>query len=204
MSPKEVAEASGINYFAYYEYENLKLKAKKWTRIKGGEYIFEWRPSALKIAKFWNKLPEDLFPEVTQSVRHTNSYFKASETEVKKYLAGTRHNVPLLPEDVPEKVIFIKEIMPLVLEGVQKYINTYTQFEPNAENRARNAEIFLKYYGLCGNEKHTLDELVEIFRMPKPKIRGQVVNLAKAVRKQLKAELKESEISDWAGGDLAI
>jgi len=204
MLPKEVAEASGINYFAYYEYENLKLTAKKWTRIKGGEYVFDWRPSALKIAKFWNKLPEDLFPEVTQDVRHTSSYFKASETEVKKYLAGTRHNVPLLPEDVPEKVIFIKEVMPLVLEGVQKYINTHTPFEPNAENRARNAEIFLKYYGLCGNEKHTLDELVKIFRMRKPRIRAQIVNITNAVRKQLRAELRASERCDWAEGDLAI
>ena len=188
MSPKEVAEACGVSYSMYLNYEGLKFRAKCWRHLKGEEPRFDWRASALKIANFWRELPEDVFPEVTQAVIKTQSYFKASEQDVKKYLAGTRNNVPLLPEEVTEHVVFTKELMPFVMDALLYYMQKDERFT-TTENKERNVEMFMDLYGLCGRTEHSVEELKVKYALGRARI-DQVKNLILGViRKKMAAGL---------------
>lgn len=204
MSAKAVAEASGISYNLYIAYECLNVRAKKWVQKKREEDVFEWKVSALKLATFWGELPEDIFPAITQTVRKTSSHFKASEHEIKHYLVGSRNSMPLLPEDVPERVTFTREIMPMVLEGIQEYIEKGTTFDTSEDKRTRNAEMFLRYYGLCGREKNTLLELQNGFGITKGRVQQLIGVVTNAIRKNLRVQLKASDNAEWREGNLAI
>lgn len=204
MSAKAVAEASGISYNLYIAYECLNVRAKKWIQKKGEEDIFDWKPSALKLAAFWGELPEDIFPAITQTVRKTSSHFKASEHEIKRYLVGARESMPLLPEDVPERVTFTREVMPMVLEGIQEYVEKGTTFDTSEEKRTRNAEMFLRYYGLCGREQHTLLELQNGFGITKGRVQQLIGVVTNAVRRRLRTNLKASDNAEWQEGHFAI
>lgn len=56
MSPREAGEKSGVGYSAYLNYESLKTSPIS-KRAEGG-----WKPSALKLARFYGVAPEVLWP----------------------------------------------------------------------------------------------------------------------------------------------
>jgi len=196
MSAKETAEACGVSYSTYVDYEGLRLKAKHWYPRRSDSAVWVWRASAMRIADFWGQLPDDLFPEVTQSVAKTSSYFKANEKEVKRFVSGTRENLPCLPEEIPDRVVFVKEIMPAVMDALVYFIEN--EAYDTRSNRARDVDMFMDRYGICGRDEHTYEEISVKYTISRERVRQIECRLLRVLRdRMLKRLSPHRDRSDW-------
>jgi len=150
----------------------------------------------MRIADFWGQLPDDLFPEVTQSVAKTSSYFKANEKEVKRFVSGTRENLPCLPEEIPDRVVFVKEIMPAVMDALVYFIEN--EAYDTRSNRARDVDMFMDRYGICGKNRHTYEEISVKYEISRERVRQIEGRLLRVLRdRMLKRLSPHRDRSDW-------
>jgi DNA-directed RNA polymerase specialized sigma24 family protein len=100
-SPRDAADALGLSYATILDYEGLKLSPwqRAWAKREAG-----WKYSALKIAKAYRQLPEDLWPEVIADVESTYAEIEVGSGSVGLIPSSENPEERLLLEEKTELV----------------------------------------------------------------------------------------------------
>jgi RNA polymerase sigma factor (sigma-70 family) len=134
LSAPQAAKAAGVTYTMYHRYESLKVSP---LTCRG-----EWKSSALRIASYFQVLPETLWPAAILAVEMPIVHREMSQGEI--YTLLERHTP--WQETSPEQCAIEHEEMALIVQAVE-------QLSP------KHREVMVRRFGLYGNEMQSLEEV---------------------------------------------
>ena len=182
LNATQLAEKAQVPYSVYIELESLRGspigKNNKWTK------------TALKLSEYWKLLPEDLFPDLLFRIKNTKGSFSVDEEGVERILKMNKNTLPLLPEEIPDRVIEIREAerdFSLIMQRVEAH---YVFRSPKFH---RNVEMLKMHYGIGGYAPSTFDELAEHYGISREQVRQVVIKLERKIRHEVKQMRKEEE-----------
>jgi len=174
LTLRQVAEGVGLRYDTYLGYETLRIFPLR-TNLK------DWKPTALKIAAFWDVEPGKLWPGVVLAVEKRGGSFALGSTEAR--LLVSDYSTRML--ETPDKFLEAKETAALLQEKM------CTQLDD------KEREIIEARFGLDGEEA-TLEEVSQSFGVSRTRIRQIEV---KALRKLRHSPCRKRDFLDYDNTD---
>ena len=164
-SAAALARDSKVSSRLVYEYLNLKLAP---VRQDG-----EWRSCILAISRTLRRLPEDLFPPpFLRRALTTNRVTREIDAEQLPALMG---GTPSIAYD-PERAVAIGDALGALNAALGRL-------------RQREQHVLKMYYGLDGEETHTLDEIGRTLGVGRERVRqilARALRILSASRHQLR------------------
>ena len=118
-------------------------------------------------------------------------------------LYDVRESLPFLPEEIPERVVFLSQIRKSVdsFFSRKRIISThYHDFRETTDREKRfvdrNRIILNMRFGLDGNKQHTLLEIADCFQLNKARVREILEKLFRQMRHSKSGFARLSEIND--------
>lgn len=161
---RELAEAIGVSYETYIAFENLRIAPFGRLTERTGEVA--WRPSALKIARFYGVNPEELWPNVIMRVVKPEVVTKVDAQRVLA-LAKEAAVIPELPG--PDELYEQQEMR----EQLNIVLTHLTD---------REVEVVQLYYGLNGHEPETLSKIGRRFGLSREAVRQVLLKSLRHMR----------------------
>jgi hypothetical protein len=182
LSTVQVAEKAQMPYYAYIALESL---SKSPLRKDGG-----WTVPALKLSAYWKMLPEDLFPEVLFRIQKTKGSFEIDEKGVDHLMKTQRNTLPLLPEELPDRVIEMREAK-RDLETAIRLAKERQQW-PSA-TFDRDVKIFKMYHEVEDGDFESVMDIAKQFGISHSRVQQVVAKYERRLRHQLNWMRKDEE-----------
>jgi len=109
LTATEAAKRIGLSLTTYINYENLRYTP---GRVDGASIA--WRPSAHKIASFYQALPEDLWPDIVLQVSAPVLVRKLSENDAYALLTDQQSGIAVAALPGPDAALGAQELEALI------------------------------------------------------------------------------------------
>jgi len=172
---KAFAEVIGMSLFTYGDYEGMRRFPLKTDG--------NWKEGALKLAKFYDCAPEELFPPAILGVKNTHKEVKADLVEMQPLIEDTQPAA--LPN--PEEVIAIEQESEFFKESLENALSNLTKKE---------RKVITLRFGLNGQEPFTLNQVGEELCVSRERIRQLEKWALHKIEKELKRQQLERQHSE--------
>ena len=169
MSPRRLAEELGLSYQHYLDLEGMRRTV---LTVRG-----DWSEPARRIAAYWGRVPEELFPEVVRRVKRTSGSFVMDERQLQRLLAAPRESLPALPEEIPDRLVVSREVRERVDEmfnlmrtHVWDHNTCRIPTEADLFRLERRIEMFKLHHGWDDGVEFTFEEIAQRFNLSRGRV----------------------------------
>ena len=170
LSTVQMAEEIGINYSTYLQYENMKT-----TPIGVSRYGHSrWKKPALKLAAYWETIPEILFPESIRKIEKAQATQLLSAVEMSQHMLSEYSTKLLLMS--PDTRIEQEELG-IAAQKVLQYLSP------------REERIMKRRFGFVDGEEETLQKIGDDEGVTRERIRSIEVKALRKLRYSGRCEI---------------